>query len=146
MALRRGALPAPVLEPALVCFANPQPTPLTAPPSLICSINCPFFFFLFDLEHVADALLGGCFGYQHPLGCRIPKPITAFASHYTGDMATLAQTISNDIHVKNPDVKYACAEPCVVFCSLSLAAAALTGTCGARACAPGAQREVVAMH
>jgi len=28
-------------------------------------------------------------------------------------MATLAQTISNDIHVKNPDVKYACLPACL---------------------------------
>lgn len=72
-----------------------EPAPPIAPPSSIC-------------KHIADASLKRRFLANIFCEFRIPKPITAFASHYTGDMATLAQTISNDIHVKNPDVKYAC--------------------------------------
>eukprot|EP00041_Stephanoeca_diplocostata_P025036 m.647275 g.647275 ORF g.647275 m.647275 type:complete len:625 (+) comp22656_c0_seq13:316-2190(+) len=36
----------------------------------------------------------------------LPKPLTGFGSNYTGEMATLAQVISRDIYVNNPDVKW----------------------------------------
>ena len=36
----------------------------------------------------------------------VPKPLTGFASHYSGDMKDLAETVSRDIYSHNPDVKW----------------------------------------
>ena len=36
----------------------------------------------------------------------VPKPLTGFASHYTGEMKDLAETVARDIYSHNPDVKW----------------------------------------
>jgi katanin p60 ATPase-containing subunit A1 len=36
----------------------------------------------------------------------LPKPMSGFASHYTGEMRDLAETVSNDIFQSNPNVRW----------------------------------------
>jgi katanin p60 ATPase-containing subunit A1 len=64
------------------------------------SLICEFFWLLGDFGtegHDGNSQ----FNYKED---HVPKPMSSFTSHYTGEMKDLAETISNDVYVKNPEV------------------------------------------